>query len=179
MAGHSLWVVGVLRFLAILVGFLALLTLPCWLVLIFSADVAVERLERAMARRLRSRRKLPGRSWRDRRRFARLDRAMTRATAAEPSEPADPPIERVAADLRRLSRQRVEIANRSPVWYTAVQRAYDDRLKVACRELGVEEHLIELAGVDLEIERVRVEGALQSAGMAVGYSDVERRQDLR
>jgi hypothetical protein len=169
----------VLRFLAIVAGLLALLTLPCWLVLLASADVVVERIERAIARRVHGRRKLPGRSWRERRRFARLDRAMTRATASEPSEPVDPPIERVAADLRRLSRQRIDIANRSQVWHAAVQRAYDDRLTVACRELGVEEHMAELAGVDLEIERVRVEGALQRAGMPVGYSDVERRQDMR
>jgi hypothetical protein len=166
----------VLRFLVILAGFLALLTLPCWLVLIASADMVVER---AVGRRRRRRRRLPGRSWRDRRRFAKLDRAMTRATSAEPSEPADPPIERVAADLRRLGRQRVEIANRSPVWHTAVERAYDDRLTVACRELGIEEHLIGLAGVDLEIERVRVLGALQRAGMSVDHPNLERRQDLR
>jgi hypothetical protein len=179
MVGLSLVSVGVLRFLAILAGFLVLLTLPCWLVLIASADVVVERVERMILRRLRGRRRLPGRSWRDRRRFARLDRAITRATASEPSEPSDPPIQRVAADLRRLSRQRIEIANRSPVWQAAVQRAYDDRLTVASRELGIEEHLAELAGVDLEIERVRVEGSLQRAGLIAGYSDVERRQDLR
>jgi hypothetical protein len=167
----------VLRFLAVLAGFLALLTLPCWLVLIASADVVVERMERAVARRLRGRRRMPGRSWRDRRRFAKLDRSISRATAAEPSTPVDPPIERVAADLRRLGRQRLDIANRSPVWYEAVQRAYDDRLVVASRELHVEEHLAELTGVDLEIERVRVEGCLQQAGMPIGHTNVEPRQD--
>jgi hypothetical protein len=171
----------VLTFLGVLAGFLALLTLPCWLVLIASADVAVERLERLISRRIRRhrRRRLPGQSWRDRRRFARLDRAISRATASEPSEPSDPPIERVAADLRRLNRQRVDIAHRSPVWYAAVQRAYDDRLTVACRELHVEEHLAELAGIDLEIERVRIEGSLQEAGLAVGSAPLGRRQDLR
>jgi hypothetical protein len=180
MVGHSLGLVGVLRFLAVVAGFLALLTLPCWLLFLASADVVAERLERMVLRRMRGRRpRMPGRSWRDRRRFARLDRAMTRATAAEPSEPADPPIERIAADLRRLARQRLDIANRSQVWYAAVQRAYDDRLTVACRELLVEEHLAELSGVDLEIERVRVEGALQQAGLSVGHTGLERRQDQR
>jgi hypothetical protein len=171
--------VGVVRFLVLAAGFLALLTLPCWLVLLASADFIVERFERNLSRRLRGRRRLPGRSWRERRRFARLDRAMTRATASEPSEPSDPPIERVAADLRRLGRQRLDIASRSPVWHTAVQRAYDDRLTVASRELHIEQHLAELTGVDLDIERVRVEGALQRAGMAVGSTDMERRQDMR
>jgi hypothetical protein len=170
--------VGVLRFLAIFAGILALLTLPCWLVLAASADVVTERLERMVLRRVRGRSRMPGRSWRDRRRFARLDRAISRATAGEPSEPADPPIERIAADLRRLSRQRLDIAMRSPVWYEAVQRAYDERLTTACRELHVEEHLAELSGIDLEIERVRVEGALHRAGMVIGGADMERRQDL-
>jgi hypothetical protein len=76
-------------------------------------------------------------------------------------------------------RQRLDIANRSPVWHTAVQRAYDQRLGVACRELRVEEHLTELAGMDLEIERVRVEGALARAGMSLGYTDLERRRGPR
>jgi hypothetical protein len=168
--------VGPLRYLAIVGGLLALLSLPCWLALVASTDVLVGRLERKLRRRLRPRPRMPGRSWRERRCYARLDRAMTRATAAEPAEPADPPIERIAADIRRLRRQRLDIAHRSPIWYTAVQRAYDERLIIACRELRVEEHLAELTGVDLDIERVRVEGALQSAGMVVGSTDVEWRQ---
>jgi hypothetical protein len=178
MVGHSLGDVGVLRFLAVVAGFLALLTLPCWLALIASADVMLERVQRIL-RRLCAHPRLPGRSWSERRRFARLDRAMTRATAAEPTEPDGPPIEQVAADLRRLTRQRLDIGNRSPVWQAAVQRAYDQRLAVACRALRVEEHLAALSGVDLDIERVRVEGALQRAGMAVGYTDLERRRDPR
>jgi hypothetical protein len=172
--------VEVLSFLAILAGLLALLTLPCWLALAASADVVLERVERVARHRIRlRRRRLPGKSWRDRRRFARLDRAINRATAAEPAELAGPPIERVAADLRRLCRQRREIANRSPVWFSAVQRAYDGRLRLACRELRIEEHIGELTGVDQEIERIRVEGALQSAGMAVSFTDSGWRQDQR
>src|SRR5690242_1491567 len=124
---------------------IVLLTMPCWLILASSSDVVLDKIERLVRRPFRRRRQLPGRSWRERRRFARLDRAMTRATAEMPAEPADPPIERVAADLRRLARQRMDIANRSPVWHTAVQRAYDDRLRVACRELGLAEHLDQLS----------------------------------
>lgn len=167
---------GVLRFLAVVAGFLALLTLPCWLALMAFADVMLARVRRDL---LRARPRVPGRSWSERRGFVRLDRAMTRATAAESTEPAGPPIEQVAADLRRLTRQRLDIANRSPVWHAAVQSAYDQRLVVACRELRVQEHLAGLSGVDLEIERVRVEGALQRAGMPAGYTDRERRRDPR
>ena len=168
-----------MRFLVVVATFVLLLTLPCWLVMIASTDVVLGRFGRALMRRVTRRRGLPGRSWRDRRRYARLDRAMTKATSAEPTEPTDPPIERLAADLRRLSRQRLDIGFRSPVWHAAVERAYDDRLTVACRELHVEQHLADLSGVDLDIERVRVEGALQQAGMVVGYTDQGRRQDMR
>ena len=170
----------VLRFLAIVAGLLVLLILPGTLVLALTTDAVLDRVDKIARFRIRlRRRRLPGRSWRERRRFARLDRAINRATAADPAVLAGPPIERVAADLRRLCRQRREIANRSPVWFSAVQRAYDDRLRLACRELRVEEHITELTGVDQEIERVRVEGALQSAGMAVSFADAGWRQDLR
>jgi len=75
-------------------------------------------------------------------------------------------IEEIARQLRRLDRQRrggptVE----SRRWLDAVIRAYDDGLCRACRCVGVQEHLEPLEGLDREIERVRVEGALQAAGV--------------
>nr|MDT0660181.1 hypothetical protein [Micromonospora sp. DSM 115978] len=79
-----------------------------------------------------------------------------------------PAIEKVAADLRRLGAQRLGVATRSPVWHHAILRAYDDQLKVASRCLGVAEHLSDLRGIDLAIERVRVEGELQAAGLVIG-----------
>ena len=76
----------------------------------------------------------------------------------------------MAADLRRLRRQRAGIAQRSPVWRAAIEDAYDDRLAVACQCLGIAEHLAGLTGVDREIERVRLEGELEAAGLALhGY----------
>ena len=66
---------------------------------------------------------------------------MRLTPAEEASQPTCPPIERVAADLRRLGKQRTGIATRSPVWFTAVQRAYDDRLRVASGQLGIEHRL--------------------------------------
>jgi hypothetical protein len=118
-------------------------------------------------------------SWARRRRLVRLAWALRHTGDSIAPEPAGPPIEQVAADLRRLGRQRLGIATRSPVWFAAVQRAYDDRLQVACRELGIEEHIADVAGVDLDIERVRVEGALQAAGMRLGDSEAGHQQDRR
>lgn len=75
------------------------------------------------------------------------------------------PIERIAADLRRLNRHRLGVASRSAMWHSAVLEAYDDRLRMASRCLEVAEYLDELDGTDRAIERVRVEGELQAAGL--------------
>jgi hypothetical protein len=68
------------------------------------------------------------------------------------------------------------LATRNPLWHEAVRNAYDDRLRLACGCLGIQQHLTELDGLDLEIERVRVEGELRAAGLVFGVTDAERRQ---
>src|SRR4030095_16187461 len=81
------------------------------------------------------------------------------------AEHALPTIEQVAADVRRLDRQRhTGPTTGSESWLAAVVRAYDERLSLACRSLFVTQHLSALDGVDRDIERVRVEGELQAAG---------------
>jgi hypothetical protein len=78
----------------------------------------------------------------------------------------DPAIEQIAYDLQRLDHQRrSDLTRSSKVWLAAVQDAYDTRLQIACRRLGVDEHLQPLAGVDREIERLRVESRLEAAGL--------------
>jgi hypothetical protein len=64
------------------------------------------------------------------------------------------------------------------VWSMAILRAYDDRLRSACRQLGVVQHLDQLNGMDLELERIRVEGALQQCGLVLRDAD-ERRYEQR
>jgi len=77
-------------------------------------------------------------------------------------------IEDIARQLRRLDRQRRGGPTcESRRWLDAVIRAYDDGLCRACRCVGVPEHLEPLKGLDREIERVRVEGALQAAGVTL------------
>lgn len=153
-----------LRALLILAAVSALATLPCLVALMLS--IGWPRF-----RSLRRRRRLADSTMcrRDRRRLARLDKCFGSEPAPQLS--ADTvPIEKVAADLRRLRRQRAGIAQRSPVWRAAVEDAYDDRLRLACKRLGIAEHLPQLTGVDREIERVRLEGELQAAGIALnGY----------
>ena len=153
-----------LRALLILGAVSALATLPCLVALMLS--VGRPRFPFPRRRRMASDGSL---SRRDRRRLAKLDKCFGSEPVPQLSTDTVP-IEKVAADLRRLRRQRAGIAQRSPVWRSAIEDAYDDRLCLACERLGIAEHLMQLAGVDREIERVRLEGELQAAGIALnGY----------
>ncbi|GIF76160.1 hypothetical protein [Asanoa siamensis] len=158
--------------LVLAVAILTLLCLPAIVAAIVCADELIERAARALhqARLVR----------RERRDISRLDRSMGELSVEvelpTADEPERPTIEQIAADLQRLGRQRLGVAQRSQVWQTAVLRAYDEQLRLACSCLGVTEHLSELVGVDLEIERVRVEGELQLAGMTLPTADAERRE---
>jgi hypothetical protein len=79
----------------------------------------------------------------------------------------DPPIERIAADLRRLSTAIGQLRDGAPVIRRqALLLAYDEKLAAACQALGVSHSLGELpAGVDHELEKIRVEAALEEAGL--------------
>jgi hypothetical protein len=81
--------------------------------------------------------------------------------AADPPDP-DPDdamaLELIAADLRWLDRLRHES---NPASVRDLLRAYDERLCQAGALIGVPEHIRPLEGMDRELERVRVEAALQ------------------
>ena len=77
-----------------------------------------------------------------------------------------PCIEQIAAELRRLHRQRrCGPSQYSYRWQAEVIRAYDCWLRLACRCLGVAERLERLTGDARDLERGRVESALESAGL--------------
>jgi hypothetical protein len=165
----------------VVLAVLALPLIPCVSILIIQLDDVWDGCGRALRRRRRRRREerdarrlLRAAGVRPRRPWRRRERFDPSVALAAPVGPVGPPIERLAADLRRLAGQRVDLATRSPVWFSAVQRAYDDRLVVACRELEIRQHLGELSGVDLDIERVRVEGMLNEAGLAFHDAGADR-----
>lgn len=164
---------AVLHGLLTLLVLLALVCLPCLIAVVLIADSVVAYALHAVAR-LR-RRWVEGRLARR----AGLGRKPLRREPTRVHQPVGPPIEQIAADLRRLARQRTGVATRSPVWFSAVSRAYDERLTLACCELEIPEHLCELTGLDLEIERVRVEGMLLAAGLSMSTVDSDRRRDVR
>jgi hypothetical protein len=109
----------------------------------------------------------PGPQTRD---LRRLDRDLQGVDLAARLEALPTvPIEQLAFDLRRLRRQRrCGPLRSSEMCMAALLQAYDARLQLACRCLGVTEHLQPLQGVDREIERFRVETQLKAAGLVLG-----------
>lgn len=90
-----------------------------------------------------------------------------RFRAQPPPVPQCRPIELLAADLRRVHRDLqkpgVPMARRRGVW-----QAYDALLVQACTAVDIEQDLDSLGdGVDREAERLRIEEALRTAGMAI------------
>jgi hypothetical protein len=143
---------------------LTLLSLGCVLVAMVSAT------ERAPASPLVPSRP-PGRLGRgDRRALRRLDRKIARLSTVDrlTDDRRLPPVEQIAAELRRLDRQRrFGPSTESAKWSAAVANAYDAWLLAACRRLDIREDLTTLAGIDRDIERVRVEGQLETAGLVL------------
>lgn len=89
--------------------------------------------------------------------------------------PAGPPIERIAADVRRI---RTDIRHAPPGMPVARMRgwcaAYDDVLVTACRALDLEQSLdSRLTRVERELERERVERMLVRSGL-LAEQDVGR-----
>ncbi|KAB1158446.1 hypothetical protein ACLQ20_03785 [Micromonospora sp. DT46] len=153
------------RALLLILAIVAMASLPALIALVFCADEIIDRVACGYA------------EWRERRRerrtIVRLDRAVEADALTRDIDltafdrPDRRPLEELAADLRRLRSQGVGSDGRQPVWHAMVLQAYDDRLRLACRALGLAEHLTELEGVDLELERVRVEGLLHAAGLTL------------
>jgi hypothetical protein len=93
-----------------------------------------------------------------------------------------PPVEQLAVELRRLAGVLLDPRPVSSVRRFGVERAYDETLGKACCALGIEHHLDEVRLSDREFERLRVEAALQDAGLvlrgpACGCPRPERRPD--
>jgi hypothetical protein len=86
-----------------------------------------------------------------------------------PAEPTGPPIEKLAADLRRVHRVLTHYEPGTPVVRRiGTLQAYDQLLVQACRAVGVSQRIDQLrAGIDLELERLRVEAELRDAGLAI------------
>lgn len=94
-------------------------------------------------------------------------RIFVRRHLPPPTRPAGPPIETLAADLRRLRTATLEVKpGTSRVRRDAAQAAYDDALVQACLAVDLPDTLTDLPpGTDREAERLRVEALLEEAGL--------------
>jgi hypothetical protein len=94
------------------------------------------------------------------------------ATVEEPApHPAGRPIEQLAADLRRLRVAAATDQQRSATHQLANRLAYDQLLMQACAMLGIPHDLGRAtAGPDRDIERIRVEAALERAGLVLSVA---------
>jgi hypothetical protein len=82
------------------------------------------------------------------------------------------PLERLAADLRRLREVIRADAHRSAAQQLGNRLAYDQVLIQACSMLEIEHELREnTAGMERDIERLRVEAELERAGVTVTDRD--------
>ncbi len=90
--------------------------------------------------------------------------------APAPPIAAAMPIERIAADLRRIRPQALRPAIGTPYSRRlAIVAAYDDVLLDACRALGVSTELDRITdSLERESERMRAEHELEKAGVDLG-----------
>ncbi|HEX7307440.1 hypothetical protein [Lentzea sp.] len=86
-----------------------------------------------------------------------------------PPVPDHRPIERIAADLRRVRRARARFGpGVSAAKKIGARQAYDALLVQACAAVGVEHRFGVLPeGVEREVERFRVETRLKDLGLSV------------
>ncbi|PRX47680.1 hypothetical protein B0I33_105260 [Prauserella shujinwangii] len=98
-----------------------------------------------------------------------LPRLVAAARRRRAPEPQGPPVERLAADLRRVRHSLATLPPNAPmVRRRATGEAYDALLAQACRAVGVAHRLDAVPeGIDRELERLRVEEALRGAGLAI------------
>jgi hypothetical protein len=99
----------------------------------------------------------------------RAERRRRKADLKALREQHGVPIEQLAADLRRLRAAVRNDQHRSAAHQMGNRLAYDRILTQVCSMLEVEHELArDLAGIDQDIERLRVEAELERAGIVVG-----------
>lgn len=83
--------------------------------------------------------------------------------------PAGPPLEKIAADIRRIAFTMQNLPPRAPhIRRQGAMLAYDEALSAACRALGVDERLSAMPiGPKRDAERLRVECQLEFAGLII------------
>lgn len=173
--------------LPLTLGVIALVGMPAAIAAVICADEVVESVKQR-AEQVRN-------SWQEQRTLDRLERALAPAPPAGPpwvaaAKVASEALSSAGQSVVTFAAQRLNAVGLAPAWLPAPAQAgavlvpfeevvaqlrdlpradarYDDALIAACLCLGVPHHLDELTGLDREIERLRVEGALIDAGLTL------------
>lgn len=97
------------------------------------------------------------------------DRVRRLTRPVPPGLPTRPPIEALVRDLRRLARELATVPpGATQVRRRGLQLAYDEVLISACAALEVEHRLLDSPlGWTRDLERLRVESALESCGVRI------------
>ena len=169
-------------------GVIALVGMPAAIAAVICADEVVESVKQR-AEHVRK-------AWTEQRTLDRLERALAPAPPAGPpwvavAKVASEALSSAGQTVAIFAAQRLNAAGiAAPAWLPVAAQAgpalvpfeevvaqlrdlpraderYDDALIAACLCLGVAHHLGELTGLDREIERLRVEGALIDAGLTL------------
>ncbi|UJW31404.1 hypothetical protein L3Q67_40510 [Saccharothrix sp. AJ9571] len=102
-------------------------------------------------------------------RVPRLIRLVRRRFFPRPLPPAHPPVQDLVADLRRVHRLLAAYSPGTPAARrTGTRQAYDALLAEACAVVEVPHRLDTLPeGLDRDLERLRLEHALRTAGLPI------------
>ena len=94
---------------------------------------------------------------------------LLRGTRSRSPRPVGMPIERIAADLRRIRPQALTQASGTPMARRqAIAAAYDEALLDACRALEIPTELDRVTdALERESERLRTEAELERAGVTL------------
>jgi hypothetical protein len=103
-------------------------------------------------------------AWREERQMKRVHRRDVKALRRQQGLP----LEQVVADLRRLRQVVGQDSHRSAAHQMGNRLAYDRLLAQACDMLEIHHDLaVESAGMERDIERIRVEAELERVGVRV------------
>jgi hypothetical protein len=173
--------------LPLTLGVIALVGMPGAIAAVICADDVVAQV-RSRAEQVRE-------SWHEQRTLDRLERAFAPAPPAGPpwvaaARVATDAIGSARESMVQFAAERLSAVGLAPAWLPQPAPAgtplvpfeeivdrlrelprddvgYDQALRDVCQCLGIDEHLTEVDGLDLQIERVRVEGALIAAGVVL------------
>lgn len=95
------------------------------------------------------------------------ERANKTVAKLRPHTPAHPPIQDTAATLRELAAALADTPTDALLRRAELTDRYDLALRQACATMDIPQYLTRLNGDDADVERLRLEGELEAAGLVL------------